>query len=271
MKKILSAVCASTVLGVSVFAAQTLAKVNDKSITDEDVQIFMMKNGMNANYNQLKPEVKQKLLEKTIETKLISEEAVKEGIEATPEFKENLEKAKGDIALDIWTSRQLNTVTVTDDEAKKYYDKNGERFNQPQLFSARHILVKTDAEAKKILKEISAEKDKEVAFIAAAKKYTLDNNKDSGGLLPWFPEGQMVKEFTEAVKKMKKGEISKAPVKTEFGFHLIYLVDVKAAGKIPFDQIKERVKQGLKIEKTREIVEAKGKALREKAKIEIVK
>jgi parvulin-like peptidyl-prolyl isomerase len=81
----------------------------------------------------------------------------------------------------------------------------------------------------------------------------------------------MVKDFMEAVKKMKKGDISKTPVKTQFGFHIIMLNDEKAASKATFDQVKERIKQGLKIEKTRDAVEAKGKALREKAKVELVK
>lgn len=271
MKKILATATILATISISAIAAQTLAKVNDKAITDEDVQIFMMKNGMNANYTMLKPEVKQKLLEKTIETKLIAEEAIKGGVESTPEYKENLEKAKNDIALDVWTSKELEKATVTDEDAKKFYDANGDKFKQPQLYSARHILVKTDAEAKKILKELATGKDKEAAFSDAAKKYSLDNNKENGGLLPWFPEGQMVKEFTEAVKKLKKGEMTKSPVKTEFGFHLIYLVDEKAPSKAAFDQVKDRIKQGLKIEKTREVVEAKGKALREKAKIELVK
>jgi sulfur relay (sulfurtransferase) complex TusBCD TusD component (DsrE family) len=90
MKKLLATLSIAASISISAFAAQTLAKVNDKAITDEDVQIFMMKNGMQANYNMMKPEVKQKLLEKTIETKLIADEAIKNGIENTPEFKENL-------------------------------------------------------------------------------------------------------------------------------------------------------------------------------------
>jgi len=271
MKRVLIATTLSAILSVSIFAAQTVAKVNDKPITDEDVQIFMMKNGMNANFATLKPEIKQKLLEKTIETKLIAENAIKEGIENTLEFKENLEKAKNDIALDVWTAKQLEKITITDEEAKKFYEQNKNEFKQPELYSARHILVKTEAEAKKIIKEIGSAKDKEAAFVESAKKYSIDGNKDQGGLLPWFPEGKMVKEFTDAVKKMKKGEMSKAPVKTQFGYHVIYLIDVKPAGTPSFDQIKERIKQGLKIEKTRDLVEAKGKALREKAKIEIMK
>lgn len=271
MKKLLSTLAISACITVSVFAAQTVAKVNDKAITDEDIQMFMMKNGMQANYNMLKPEVKQKLLEKTIETKLIAEEAIKAGIESTTEYKESMEKAKVDIALDVWTAKELEKASITDEEAKKFYDANSEKFKQPQLYNASHILVKTDAEAKKIIKDIMAAKDKNEAFAEAAKKFSLDGNGKQGGLLGWFPDGQMVKEFMDAVKKMKKGDMSKAPVKTQFGYHVIMLNDEKAPGKATFEQVKERIKQGLKIEKTRDVVEVKGKALREKAKIEIVK
>jgi parvulin-like peptidyl-prolyl isomerase len=271
MKKLLATLSIAASISISAFAAQTLAKVNDKAITDEDVQIFMMKNGMQANYNMMKPEVKQKLLEKTIETKLIADEAIKNGIENTPEFKENLEKAKVDIALDVWTTKELEKITISDEEAKKFYDANSEKFKQPHLYNASHILVKSEAEAKKIIKEIYAAKDKSEAFAGAAEKYSIDGNGKQGGSLGWFPEGQMVKDFMEAVKKMKKGDISKTPVKTQFGFHIIMLNDEKAASKATFDQVKERIKQGLKIEKTRDAVEAKGKALREKAKVELVK
>ena len=199
------------------------------------------------------------------------DEAIKDGIESTPEFKENLEKAKVDIALDVWTAKQLDKASVTDEEAKKFYDANSDKFKQPQLFNASHILVKSEADAKKIIKDLNGAKDKNAAFADAAKKFSIDGNKDNAGMLGWFPEGQMVKEFSDAVKKMKKGDISKSPVKTQFGFHIIMLNDEKAPGKATFDQVKDRIKQGLKIEKTRDVVEAKGKALREKAKIEFTK
>jgi peptidyl-prolyl cis-trans isomerase C len=272
MKKLLlSAGMALAITTTSAFCAQTLATVNDKAVTDEDVALFL-RSVPNVDFGMLKPEGKQKVLEQVIEKSLLADEAKKSGIENAPEFKDELEKIKGELALDVWMKKEFEKVTVTDEDAKKYYDANPDKSKQPQLYNARHILVKTEADAKKIAKELGAHKDGlEKAFMEAAKNNSIDANKENGGSLGWFTDGTMVKEFTDAVKKMKKGEVSKAPVKTQFGYHLIYLVDEKAPTKVTFDQAKEQIKQMLKVDKFKESMSAKGKSLRDKAKIEYKK
>jgi len=272
MKKLLlTASMALTMTATSVFCAQTLATVNDKVVTDEDVAQFL-RAVPNVDYRMLKPEGKQKVLDQVIEKSLLADEARKSGIENAPEFKDELEKVKADLALDVWMKKEFEKVVVSDEDAKKYYDANPEKSKQPQLYNARHILVKSESDAKKIIKDISANKDGlEKAFVESASKNSIDGNKENGGSLGWFAEGTMVKEFTDAVKKMKKGEMSKTPVKTQFGYHVIYLVDEKAPTKITFDQAKEQIKQMIKVDKFKESMSAKGKSLREKAKIEYKK
>lgn len=274
MKKFLFSVCAATVLSSSVFASDVVATVNGKSVTMDDVNAFLRTiPEANVDYNSLTKDVKEKVLNQIIEKQLLLEEATKEGIQNTEEYKKELERASKEIAFEVWMKKQFDKISITDEEAKKFYEANGDKFKQPELFNARHIIVKTEAEAKKILAELkSVPKDKlEEAFAAAASKYSIDGTKQNGGKLGWFAEGRMVKEFFDATKALKKGEMSKAPVKTQFGYHLIYLVDQKPAGKVSFENAKEQIKQVLKVEKFKESIAAKGKALREKAKVEIKK
>jgi peptidyl-prolyl cis-trans isomerase C len=274
MKKFLFSVCAAMAISGSVLAADVVATVNDKSITMDDVSAFLRTiPDANVDYASLSKEVKEKLIQQIIEKQLLLDEAKKEGIEATDDYKKELERVSKELAFEVWMKKQFDKITVSDEEAKKFYDTNGDKFKQPELFNARHIIVKTEAEAKKILGELkSVSKDKlEDAFASAAGKYSIDGTKENGGKLGWFAEGRMVKEFFVASKALKKGEMSKSPVKTQFGYHLIYLVDQKPAGKVAFDAAKEQIKQVLKVDKFKETVAAKGKALREKAKVEYKK
>ena len=233
----------------------------------------MKANQAPVDFSSLTGEVKEKIINQLIEKYLLTSEAIKDGIQNSDEFKNELEKAKNEISLEVWMKKQFDKVTVADDEAKKFYDANPDKFKQPELFNARHIIVKTEAEAKKILGELkSAPKDKlEDSFIVAAKKHSIDGTKEDGGNLGWFSEGRMVKEFVAGAKALKKGELSKAPVKSQFGYHIIYLVDYKPAGKVSFENAKEQLKQLLRMDKFRDSVAAKAKSLKEKAKIEIKK
>lgn len=274
MKKLVISVLAASAISFSFAAAEVVATVNDKSITSEDVDAFLRAiPGANTDYKNLPQEVKENVVKQVVEKELMTEEAIKEGIKDTEEYKKEIEIAGKDLAYGIWMKKQFDKVTVTDEEAKKFYDTNGDKFKQPELFNAKHIIVNTKEEASKILKELQGvPKNKlEDAFSAAAAKYSIDGTRNSGGNLGWFSEGRMVKEFFNAAKVLKKGEMTKSPVKTQFGYHLIYLVDHKAAGKVSFETAKEQIKQLIKMDKFKESMSAKGKALREKAKVEIKK
>ncbi len=274
MKKFLFSACAAAVLSVGAIGADVVAVVNNKSVTMDDVNAFLRTiPDANVNYDSLAKDVKEKVLNQIIEKQLLLDEATKEGIQSSDEYKKELEKVSKELAFEIWMKKQFEKISISDEEARKFYDANGDKFKQPELFNARHIIVKTEAEAKKIITDLkSASKDKlEDAFAEAAKKYTMDGTKESGGKLGWFAEGRMVKEFYVATKAMKKGEMSKTPVKTQFGYHLIYLIDQKPAGKVTFDNAKEQIKQVVKMDKFKDSVSARGKALREKAKVEIKK
>ncbi|HOI82887.1 MAG TPA: peptidyl-prolyl cis-trans isomerase [Campylobacterales bacterium] len=274
MKKFLFSVCAAAVLAGSVLAAETVATVNDKSITMDDVNAFLRAIPGASDYASMPKEVKEKVINQLIDNQLLLEEATKEGIQGAEEYKKELDRVSRELALNIWLSKQFDKVAVSDEEAKKFYDANGEKFNQPELFNARHIIVKTEAEASKILKELQAtpKAKLEDAFAAAAGKYSIDGTKENGGRLGWLAEGRIVKEFYSAAKTLKKGEMSKKPVKTQFGYHIIFISDYKPAGKVSFEAAKEQIKQQIiKPEKYKDAMISKAKSLREKAKVEIKK
>lgn len=274
MKKFLFSVCAAAVLAGSVLAAETVATVNDKSITMDDVNAFLRAIPGASDYASMPKEVKDKVINQLIDNQLLLEEATKEGIQGAEEYKKELDRVSKELALNIWLSKQFDKVAVSDEEAKKFYDANGEKFNQPELFNARHIIVKTEAEASKILKELQAtpKAKLEDAFAAAAGKYSIDGTKENGGRLGWLAEGRIVKEFYVAAKALKKGEMSKKPVKTQFGHHIIFISDYKPAGKVSFEAAKEQIKQQIiKPEKYKDAMISRAKSLREKAKVEIKK
>ena len=110
---------------------------------------------------------------------------------------------------------------MTDDEVKARYDEEIKKLPPQEEVHARHILVKTEAEAKDIIKQLDAGKD----FAELAKEKSTDPNKSEGGDLGYFAKGRMVKEFEDAAFALKKGEYTKTPVKTQFGYHVIKVED----------------------------------------------
>src|SRR5690606_18909623 len=126
---------------------------------------------------------------------------------------------------------------------------------------ARHILVSDEKTAKDIIAKLNKGED----FGKLAEQYSTDTTKANGGDLGYFPKGVMIKEFDAAVFGMKKGEVSKAPVKTQFGYHVIKVEDVRPRQKPEFEQVKDRVRAQLSEEQLRKVVEG----LREKANVQI--
>lgn len=117
-------------------------------------------------------------------------------------------------------------------DIKDYYDKNADKFMQPAAVKARHVLVKTEQEAKDVIKELdglSGQKLNDKFVELATTKST--GPRQGGGELGWFAANQMVKPFSDAAFALKKGEITKKPVQTQFGFHVILVEDTKAAEK----------------------------------------
>ncbi len=268
-KKILSIVAASVMLTSSSFAADKVyAKVNGMDVTAGD--IAMVIRNPRINFAQLPAPTQQKILDQAIDSKLLTSKAIKDGIEKTEAYKKALQKVKQDLALEVWMKDQYNNAKVTDKEAKEFYNKNKDRFKQPAQVKARHILVKTKKEAEAIIKELKGLSGKKLEdkFIELAKTKSTGPSGANGGELGWFSAKRMVPEFSKAAFALKKGEITKTPVKTQFGYHVIYIEDKKEGGVAPFDSVKAGIKAQLKIQKFQKNVQSIAKQLRKSAKIE---
>ena len=147
-------------------------------------------------------------------------------------------------------------VVITDEESKAYYDKNPQRFKQPEQIKASHILIKVDAKADEAKKAEARQRIEEVQqklkdggdFAALAKEYSEGPSSAKGGDLGYFRHGQMVKPFEEAALALKPNEVSDV-VETRFGYHLIKVYDNKPEQTLAYADVKEKIIQRLKQEK----------------------
>ena len=275
MNKVAILLSALLLTGVAV-SAKTLVTVNGKPITQEEVDQELMQ-ATQGRFNQVPADrqaaFRQQVLQQLIGKELIYDDAKKSGITKSAEYKSEYKKLeqrmKKELAIQVWQKKVLDGIKISNKELKDYYKKNIDEFREKESVHARHILVKSEAEAKKIiaqLKHLSGKKLKE-KFIELAKKDSKGPSGKNGGDLGYFAKGQMVPAFNDKVFSMKKGTITLKPVKTQFGYHVIYLEDKKPSMTRSFDEVKPFIEQRLKMEKFKEVMKNKMDKLQKKATI----
>ena len=269
-------VVSALLIASTIAAAQTLVTINGVEITTKDVDTALM-NATQGRFNQVpadkQAEFRKQVLEQLIAKELVYNDAKKTGVLKSKDFKTEYkkvqERVKKDLAVQVWQKRELDKVKVSTKELKDYYNKNKEEFNEKESVHARHILVKTEDEAKSIIKDMKSLKDDalKTKFIQLAKLKSTGPSGPKGGDLGYFSKGQMVPEFNDKVFSMKTGTITSSPVKTQFGYHVIYLQDKKHKVQRTFDEVKSFIEQRLKLEKFKSIIETKMKSLQKNANI----
>ncbi|MBN2466994.1 MAG: peptidyl-prolyl cis-trans isomerase, partial [Deltaproteobacteria bacterium] len=181
-----------------------------------------------------------------------------------------------EIAIQQFIDTQVGmNITVSDEEAKTFYDTHQDLFKQPPQVKASHILIKTDAQADQKQKDEALNKIKEIKnkltnggdFATLAKEFSGCPSSASGGDLGYFGQGQMVKPFEDAAFALQTGETSNI-VETVFGYHLIKVTDKKPATVIPYQDVQQTLKENLKREKTNREVGAYLEKLRGAATID---
>jgi len=220
------------------FAADAVvAKVGDLEIHQSELDLAI--SNLDPQLAQL-PDDQKKVaaLSAAIDVKLLAKDALAEKLQDTPDFKTRMAYLQDRELHNAYFKKHVVDV-VTDAEVKARYDKEVAALPKQEEVHARHILVKTEDEAKEVIKELDAGKD----FAAVAKEKSTDPNKSDGGDLGYFQRGRMVKEFDDAAFSLPVGTYSKTPVKTDFGFHVIKVEDKRDAPPPPFDQVKDQVKQ----------------------------
>lgn len=255
---------------LSLSASDILVTVNGKNITKQDAQTFVSAAMPNAIYTQLDPKEQEMIKERLVEKVLFGELAQKEGIENDAEFKKNMELIRQEMMLNMWMKKQLDNVIVSDSEAKDFYEKNKKKFMQEEMVQAKHILLKEEKDAQAIidqLKNLSGDalRDK---FIELAKSKSIDTASGiNGGDLGMFTKAQMVPEFSQAAWALEEGKISAAPVKTQFGYHVIYLEKKMPAAPVAYENVKDRILASLKQQQFAAKINEMAKELKGKATI----
>jgi peptidyl-prolyl cis-trans isomerase C len=230
-----------------------LAKVGALTVSEREVEEFLAELGQRGQgYNT--PEGRKAILEQIISSKLLLLDARHNLLETEPEFKAELAKLRENLLINYAGNKVIAAVKVSDEDVKKYYDDNLDKFMQGETVNADHILVDSEEKALEILSKIDSG---EISFADAAKEYSSCPSGQRGGNLGDFGRGQMVPEFDKAVFELEVGEVTKTPVKTQFGYHLIKLNSKSEASVMPFEQIAPQLSEMVLNEKRREAYERK--------------
>ena len=265
--KSLLIVCALSIGTVQ--AGDIIATVNGHKITKAEADRYIQGSQPTMNYDMLKPKQKRQIIDRLIERELFAEEAKKSGIEKDPKYIQQLNSVKKDLMVAQWVKNSYDKMIISDGDVKKFYEKNKEQFKIPKQVHARHILLKSEKKAQEIINQLKTLKGEALKkkFIELAKKESKGPTGVKGGDLGYFTASQMVLPFSKAAFSLKKGEITTKPVKTQFGYHVIYVEDIKPAQMLPFDAVKDRIRQKLKEKEFTEKLQMKANELKKRAKI----
>ena len=220
------------------------AVVNGEQITVADIKEAYEQTPQIKNQVSFE-EFYNRALEVMINSKLALQAATAANVQASQEYQKELAAMQDDLARKVYIDQQLATK-VTDAEIKKVYDEYVANFKSEKEIKAKHILVDTEDLAKEIIEKLNK---KSAKFDDLAKQYSKDQAD-----LGYFTAEAMVPEFSDAAFAMKKGTFSQKPVKTEFGYHVILVEDVRDSKPLPFENVAEQIKGTLSQQAVAQVV-----------------
>ena len=258
-KHILSALAAASLMVVASSAlAQNVAIVNGKAVPKSRIDALAQQVARSGR--PVTPEMQGQLREDLIAREIFVQEAQARGLDASAESQNQLELTKQSILIRELFADFQKKNPVTDEETKAEYDKFASA-NAGKEYRARHILVEKEDQAKALIAQLK----KGAKFEDLAKKNSKDPGSGAnGGDLDWANASIYVKEFSDALTALSKGKTTDAPVKTQFGYHIIRLEDVREAQLPKYDDVKPQIAQQLQQQKIAKFQED----LRAKAKVE---
>jgi peptidyl-prolyl cis-trans isomerase C len=240
---------------------RALAKIGNQTITESDLKDML--EGVAAEDQT--PETKRQALDYLVNTLVIASEAQAQGFDKDPKIQKRLDLARTKVLAMLYMTKLTETLPqATESQAKEYYEKNRDQFSIPESIRLHHILVKTDKEAQDVLRRLK----KNEKFADVAAQVSLCDSRSQGGDLGWRPRGQLVKEVEDVAFAMTPGQIS-APVKSEFGIHVLFLEDKKPAQPQTFDQVKEQIVEILRATAQEDYLNSVAQKLRQKMNVQI--
>jgi len=203
---------------------------------------------------------KEKLIEELVQRELLVQEAIQKQLHKSADYTKQLETIKSSLLTQAAVQNFLKSNPVIDADLKAEYDKNVSTSGTE--YKARHILVKSEDDAKQVITELTAGAD----FAELAKTKSTGPSGPQGGDLGWFAAGQMVAPFSEAVIALEDNKFTTEAVKTQFGYHVILREGSRSQTPPPFESVKERIRPMLQRQKLQAFLEG----LRTQAKVEIL-
>jgi peptidyl-prolyl cis-trans isomerase C len=245
-------------LSATAVVAQNVAIVNGKAVPKTRVE--MLAQQVTKSGRPVTPDMETQLREEVIAREVFMQEAEKQGLAASEDFKVQMELARQTLLIRELFADYQKKNPVTDSDLQAEYDKFA-KANGGKEFKARHILVEKEADAKAIIANLK----KGAKFDEIAKKQSKDAGSGAkGGDLDWANPSSYVPEFSEALSKLGKGQMTDSPVKTQFGYHVIRVDDIRSAQLPSFQEVKPQIAQQMQQQKLAAFQED----LRKKAKIE---
>ena len=241
----------------SAVLAQNAAVVNNKPIPTKKVDEFVA--ALVAQGRPDTPELRAAVREELIARELFAQEAEKKGLLRSPEVQSQLDAVRQDILIRALIRDHLKDKPITDAEITAEYEKVKKESAQKE-YRARHVLVETEDEAKQVIADLK----KGTAFEELAKKSKDTGSAAQGGDLDWNTRETFVKEFSDAMVALEKGKFTETPVKSQFGWHVIRVDDVREAEMPKFEDVKPQLQQQM----TQQKLQKYQQELREKAKVE---
>ena len=205
------------------------------------------------------PELQNAVKEELVRREILAQEAKKKGMDKNPNIQGQIELAKQAVLIRAYLSDYVKANPISEAQLKAEYDVIKNNLGSTE-YKSRHVLVEKEEEAKAIIAKL----DKGEKFSELAKQSKDPGSKDKGGELGWSSPAAYVKPFGEALTKLKKGEYTKTPVQSDFGYHVIQHDDSRPANPPPFDQVKPQMQQRA----SQQQIETLVKELRSKAKVD---
>lgn len=246
---------------------KVLATIDNDKITLEEFNKELDKIPMNMKMLVATQSGKKNYLDRLIVKKLLLKEATKEKIESEKDFQAKLTDIREQLVIESLLKKKLSVDSkLTDEDLKKYYDTNKDTFKKEKEINTRHILLKTEEEAKQVQGKLVKGED----FAELARQYSIDPNaKTTGGDIGFHPKGTLLPEYEAAAFKLSKVGQMSGIVKTQFGFHIIRLEGTRPPSYVPFEEVKDFIRQKIAQEKQKEILEKYLEDLKKAAKITI--
>ena len=236
---------------------KSAALVNGVSIPQ--ARVDMRVNAATKQGQPDSPELRKAIREDLINIELMSQEAAKLGLNKDADVVQQIELTKQQVLAGAYVQEYAKKHPITEDQLKQEYDKLKAKLGDKE-YNVRHILVETEAEAKDIIAQLG----KKAKFEKLAEKSKDAGSAQRGGELGWAVPGNYVPEFANAMLNLKKGEYTKAPVKSQFGWHVIKLDDMRDMKAPPFENVKPQLQQRMQQQSIQQAISE----LRAKAKVE---